>query len=382
MKLRVLHFARFINRFDCIDTVLSNLNRAEFEPRALTVSAPTNRVGDYRKEEEYDAKCLNTDFERRHYRQIYAALLKEIEEFKPHILQAHHYDETVMGALAFKKLKVPAFVIGHHYSDHIYNSTSGLKLKAYLAVEKWCNKRASRVVVPSRHVVEILTKQGESEEKVKAIPIGTDFNMLDTVRSAEVEAIRRENNLEGKFVALTCCRLHREKGLDYVLRAVAVLKNKFPQLRLVMAGTGPHEADMRRLAEDLNIADIVSFIGWRKDALHWIAASDFVLQPSVSESFCQVLTESLAFFKPVLMTPVGVAPEVIVNNERGGYLVPFSDDKAIAAALEEAITQPEKARLLAERGNEYVRRYLSVDTSARLYENLYRDVAKERKISV
>ncbi len=156
--IRVLHFAGIINRYDFIDTVLTRLDRSKFEVSAIT-GVPARRVGPYTKEEAYPSRVLNFEFIRRNYTGMLSELVREIRRFRPHILQAHHYDENIVASIAVRLARVPCYVIGRHYSDHIYYLTRGAKRKAFLAAENICNKTATRIVVPAQEVASLLTER-------------------------------------------------------------------------------------------------------------------------------------------------------------------------------------------------------------------------------
>ncbi len=374
--IRVLHFAGIINRYDIIDTVLTRLDRRRFEISALT-GVPPRRTGPYRREEEYRTKCLGFSFNRRAYPRMIFALLKEIRRFRPHIVQAHHYDENIVAAVAVRLARVPCYVVGRHYSDHIYALTRGMKRKVFLAGEGICNRAATRIAVPAESVARLLTEtQGVPGSKVTVIPFGLDFDSYRTSSADAPSKIRREHALKGKYLILTSCRLNPEKGLEYLLQAMPQIKARNCEARLVLVGNGPHESALRRLSCQLGVDDVVRFVGWRNDALDWIAAADVVVQPSFCESFCQVLMEALAFAKPMVMTPVGAAPEVIGDNQRG-RLVPPGDSQAIAAAITELMDDRDLAQRLGALGKSYLHRHLGADLTARRYEQLYETVFSE-----
>ena len=369
-KIRVLHFAGIINRYDIIDTVLTRLDRARFEVFALT-GVPSRHLIPYRTDEEYPTRCLNFEFNRRSYRRMYRALMEEIRRVRPHILQAHHFDENVIAALAVRRARVPCYVIGRHYSDHIYYLTHGLKQKAFLAAEAFSNRTANRIAVPAHDIARILTeRQGVPREKIEVIPFGLDFNKYHPSSPDAPARLRREYGLEQNFMALACCRLNPEKGLEYLLRAVPEIKARVPDFKLVMVGDGPRETELRRMTSELGIDETVRFMGWRDDALDWVAAADAVVQPSFCESFCQVLMEALAFAKPMVMTPVGAAPDVIGRDERG-LLVPLGDSHALAAALCKLAENRELGATLGARGHAYIHQNLAADVTTRRYERLY-----------
>lgn len=370
--IRVLHFAGIINNNDFIDSVLRRLDRSMFEVAAL-VGTPPRRRGRYGREHEYPVRILGMDFDRRHYGRMLRALLAEIRVFRPHVLHSHHYDETVVATAASRIAGVPAFVIGHHYSDHIYRLTRGLKRRAFLAVEALCNRVAHRIVVPAEDVAKILThRQGVEEEKVEVIPYCFDLLEYRPSSPAAPAELRRELGLGERFMAVSCCRLSAEKGLQHLLDAVPLLADLRNRLRVVLVGSGPAEQELRQQARRLGIEDVVTFVGWRNDALDWIAAADVIVQPSFAESFCQVLFEGLALERPVIMTPVGAAAEILGHDERG-FLVPPGNPQALAEAIRKVVEDGGGARDKARRGREYLLAHHSVETVVHRHEAVYQD---------
>jgi glycosyltransferase involved in cell wall biosynthesis len=127
---------------------------------------------------------------------------------------------------------------------------------------------------------------------------------------------------------------------------------------------------LRKLCQELGIEDVAQFVGWRNDVMDWMAAADLVVHPSLAECWPQILAEALAFTKPIIITRVGSAPEIIGNNERG-RLIPPRDSEAIADAIIELMNDRELGRSLAEAGRAYLYQNTSADRVARSYEELY-----------
>jgi len=89
------------------------------------------------------------------------------------ILHTHLYDEAVIGWLAKRIYPKTRLVVGRHYSDSIYRSTTGVKRKTLLALEQMVNRAAARIVVPSTYIRDILTRwQGINPTKVDLVPYG------------------------------------------------------------------------------------------------------------------------------------------------------------------------------------------------------------------
>jgi glycosyltransferase involved in cell wall biosynthesis len=225
--IRILHFAHIINRFDVVDTVLTRLDPSRFEVFALTGLHP-KRGGEFTgAEQAYPTKTLGFDFNRSTYRRMYAALTEEVRRFRPHILHAHHFDESLVAAVVARRAGVPCFVMWRHYSDHIYFLTKGLKQKVYLALENWSNRRADFINVPTRDVEKILVeRQGVPAAKVKVIPFGVDFGRYHTSAPDAPARIREALGLDGKYMILACCRLSPEKGLEHLFGALPEVRRR------------------------------------------------------------------------------------------------------------------------------------------------------------
>lgn len=371
MTIKVLHFTHVIQSFDVVDTVLTRLDRSRFEVSALTSMPARRQAEPTAGERPYESRALNFPFTRPNYRRMYSALVAEIRRFRPHVLHAHHFDESLVASVAARRAGVPCFLMWRHYSDHIYFLTRGLKRKIYLAAENWSNARADFINVPTRDVANILIeRQGVPARKVKVIPFGVDFKRYRASSPDAPREIRAAFGADGKYMILACCRLNPEKGLDHLLKALAEVRRHDDRFKLLVVGEGPYGPELRRQAGELGLDGLVQFVGRREDALDWFAACDLLVQPSFCESFCQVLVEAMAFAKPVVMTPVGIAPEAIGANERG-RLVPLGDSGAIAGAIRELMQDRELGRRLGELGQRFVAEELSADLTARRFEEFY-----------
>lgn len=370
MRIRVLHFAGIINRFDIIDTILTGLDRHKFEIYALTGVAP-RQTGAYLPRERYETTCLSTKITRGNSVRLLRMLLCQLTSLRPHIIHAHHYTENLIASVAARLARVPCYIIGRHYSDHIYFLTRGLKRRTFLAGERFCNTVASNIAVPTEAVARILTeRQGVPARKVAVIPFAWDSRRCRPSSQEAPARLRREHGLDGRYVVLFCGRLSAEKGVTHLMHAIPVARAANSAFRLVVVGDGPERLALQGLARRLGVEDVVCFTGWRDDALDWIAAADLIVNPALCESWCQVLCEALGFGKPVIMTPVGAAPEIIGNNQRG-RLVKTGDSDGLGKAICELMADPELGRHLGELGGRHIAENLLAEKTASLYEELY-----------
>jgi glycosyltransferase involved in cell wall biosynthesis len=165
------------------------------------------------------------------------------------------------------------------------------------------------------------------------------------------------------------------KGQDVFLEAAALLlREGFPaHFRIVgspLFGEEALERHLRELASNLGIQEHVEFLGF-SDVPAILRSLDVLVHASkIPEPFGQVIIEGLAAELPVIATDGGGAREVIENG-RTGLLVPLGDARALAQALAQLLTQPERARCLAAAGRQHVLEHFTVEKSARRSEALY-----------
>jgi glycosyltransferase involved in cell wall biosynthesis len=135
------------------------------------------------------------------------------------------------------------------------------------------------------------------------------------------------------FVFFSLCHLVAEKGVDDLLKAARLAMAELPAMRLVIGGDGPMRENLEALAEHLNIADRVSWLGQVDPAAapSFYRSCDVFILASRGETFGVVYAEALACGKPVIATRCG-GPEAIVH-EGNGLLVPIGDVQAIASAM-------------------------------------------------
>src|SRR6185312_17433697 len=132
-------------------------------------------------------------------------------------------------------------------------------------------------------------------------------------------------------LALALGRLHRNKGFDVLLEAIARIEG----LYLWLAGDGPLEADLKRRAASLGIAGRVRFLDWRADVPALLAACDVLVSSARIEPLGNTIIEAWAAAKPVIAASAS-GPAELIADERTGLLVPLEDAAALAAALRAA----------------------------------------------
>lgn len=174
-------------------------------------------------------------------------------------------------------------------------------------------------------------------------------------------------------------RLVREKGVQDLLLALAALKRDAERPRLTIAGSGPEEARLQRMAADLGLDGAVVFAGPVAGAAkaELLRRSDLFVLPSYAEGLPYALLEGMAAGLPVVVTRVGAIPDLITEGVHGAF-VPARDPEAIARVLASLATDRERLARMGRAAHERVRELCSIDRLAGHFAEIYREVGDPR----
>ena len=175
-------------------------------------------------------------------------------------------------------------------------------------------------------------------------------------------------------------RLMVQKGVDLALTALAAIRDRFPNLRLLIAGDGIERAALERQTSALNLAEVVDFIGWIAPAqvLTLINTATIVVMPSRWEGHPSVALQAGLMARPVVATRVGGLPEIIVH-EQTGLLVEKEDVAGLADALSFLLEHPEKATQMGQAARQRVQEVFSWEQCVSAYATLYRQLITESR---
>ena len=174
-------------------------------------------------------------------------------------------------------------------------------------------------------------------------PLETLYHGLDraTIEQAPApDGVREEFGIPAHApVVGTVANFRHTKGHGYLLRAAALVRRTVPDVRFLLVGQGPLEAEVRRETQRLGLDGTVIFAGFREDVLRLTAAVDVFALSSLHEGLSIALMEAMALGKPPVVTRVGGLPE-LVEDRRHGLLVPPADPSALASSIVSVLQDP------------------------------------------
>jgi glycosyltransferase involved in cell wall biosynthesis len=206
------------------------------------------------------------------------------------------------------------------------------------------------------------------EERIRVI-----YNSAPTPRSVsheEAQALRDRLGIAANAkVVSVVSRLRAEKGIDTLLRAYPQVARRLSMpVHLVIAGTGPEESALKRLAAD--VGGNVHFVGHQNEVAPWYAVGDVVAVPSYVDAAPIAVAEAMAARRPVVASRTGGVPEFVEDGVTG-LLVPPRESTALADALVAVLEAPSQARRLAEAGRARYEHMFKADEMARSLSDLW-----------
>lgn len=285
-----------------------------------------------------------------------------LKAWRPDVVHAHDLRSALFGLAGTRGLTVATVATAHGSTRESSRKRLYLKIFEELLLPKF-----DRVHVVSDPLADHLRARGVPSEKIRVIPNGVD--------EAVVQRPPGLNPLAGYRGDPTLCavgRLTEDKGILLLLAALATLKGEFPGARLILAGSGPQEEELKEEARRLNLADCVHFCG-RVDTVAWIYdIADLLVLPSLREGLPCVLLEAMLAGLPVVASAVGAIPEALAGGELG-KLVPPSDRTALTGAIRDVIGNLETFRGVARQAREVARTKYTAQVMAGRLRNLYED---------
>jgi len=232
-------------------------------------------------------------------------------------------------------------------------------------VERWITNRADHVIACSYYMREqIADIFGVEEQRVSVIPNGIDPEDLQPSDATELKRLRAEFAAPEEKLVLLIGRLVYEKGFQIALEAMPRLVERVPGTRFLVAGSGTHEQELKRQAEDLGLLDHGTFLGWiGDDVLHSLyPIADLCVVPSIYEPFGLVALEAMASGCPCIVADTGGLREVVPDDE-AGLRFRSRDPDSLAAVAERVLADDELGHRLVEEAYEHVRRFDWLDVA-------------------
>jgi glycogen(starch) synthase len=264
----------------------------------------------------------------------------------------HGHDWLVAGAAAgiAERLRCPYLTTIHATEYGRHQGWVGKHPQSYIhGIETWMARRADHVITCSHymrgHVADVY---GIDERRVTVIPNGIDPADLQPV--GDLDVLRARFARPTERLVLLVGRLVYEKGFQLALDAMPQLIRRAGRVRFLVAGSGTHEAELKKQAHKLGLMGHGTFMGWiGDDVLHSLyRIADLCVVPSIYEPFGLVALEAMASGCPCIVADTGGLREVVPNADVG-LRFRSRNPSALATMMQRVLTDDAlRDRLVAE----------------------------------
>lgn len=240
-----------------------------------------------------------------------------------------------------------------------------LRIRAMVWIQGFVLRRASIVTTPSAYLLqEIIKTYGINPERGVV-----NYNAAEKTEELPFPVTRLKHQLA------TTARLVKWKGVDGIIRAIAILVKKFPDIKLVVAGDGPERATLEKTAHDLGVADHVDFLGNISRAETWRLRkqSEVYVLNSTYEGLPHTVLTSFAAEIPTVATDIPGTNEALYH-EQTGLLVRPGDDQDLANAIERLLNEPALGIKLAENGTKLLKEKFSWEAHLKTLNDIFKSV--------
>ncbi|MGQ9525337.1 MAG: glycosyltransferase [Armatimonadota bacterium] len=207
-----------------------------------------------------------------------------------------------------------------------------------------CYRWAHKLIAVCNGVKEHLIAQGVPADRIEVV-----YNSVpsDAFRPVPIADAKRSFGFD-PFVPRVGAfrRMDPEKGLDLAIRAWKNVVQKHPHAKLMLAGEGKAEADLRALVHELRLNDSIEFPGFVPDGWRMMSACDALLLPSLKEACALAALEAMALARPVIVSDASGLAE-IVEDGISGLVVPRGQIEPLANAIIRVLDDPSLAQRLS-----------------------------------
>lgn len=319
-------------------------------------------------------------------KQVIDGLVRRLEEVipkvKPDVLHAHSPCLNAIAALrAGKKFGIPVVYEVRAFwedaaVDHGTSREFGLRYRLTRALETYALKNVDAVTTICEGLRKDIVARGIPASKVTVIPNAVDIGAFAVGGLADL-ALKHKLGLQDKRLIGFIGSFYAYEGLDVLLRAVPLMTPAMPDLRVLLVGGGPQDAQLKQLAKELGIEDKVVFTGRvpHAEVQRYYDLLDVLVYPRLSMRLTDLVTplkplEAMAQGRVLAASDVGGHLELIEDGKTG-VLFKADDPRSLAEKVGQLLERQQQWPALRAAGREYVESERNWPVSVARYKKIY-----------
>jgi glycosyltransferase involved in cell wall biosynthesis len=221
-----------------------------------------------------------------------------------------------------------------------------------------------------------LRQVGIKYQKIKMTEVLIDLNETFNLVHDQNMQIPNVDLNKGDLVVLSAGRLHPDKGHDYAIRAWPSVLHEYPSAKLLIAGTGTEEGNLRNLIQKLNLSNSVFLVGYRQDLICIFSRTDIFLRTSVNEGTNLVTFMAMSAQLPIIAFSTRVPKDYVIHDYTG-WVIPL-DEGALGNAIIHLAGDPNLRDRLGMQARISLKAYYNSAMVISYHQELYSAIYKKK----
>ncbi len=344
-KNRVVHLIVTLDSGGCENMLARTLPvmPSGLEHIVVTLQGPGELAGKFR---DRGVKVISLNLQSLYNLKSLLGLVREIRELRPSIVITYLFHADFVGRLFLqRRLKVPVvpflrttYNFSRYWPARLFEKLTKQWVRHYLA---------NSIAVKDYYVQQI----GVSTDKITVIPNGLELAVFDQADRNKVVA---ELNLPIRRFVISCvANLSLNKGQQYLLKAFDRIHRSYPEVWLLIVGTGEQANELQKQAKICSGSNQIVFMGRRHDVTDILVASDAFALPTLFEGMSNALLEAMAAGLPIVTTDI---PEnrAIITDQQTGLLCEVADATDLQKELQLLLDEPKLCRKLGDNARRFI----------------------------
>jgi glycosyltransferase involved in cell wall biosynthesis len=305
---------------------------------------------------------------------IWSQLRKLTRDRRAQIVHAHEYKTNILTwLLARYEPIIPLSTV------HGWFGRDTWRERVYYGADRRVLARFPKIIAVSAMLRDELVAAGCRPERITVITNGIDHHAFARVPGKREEMRRSLGIADTDVVIGAVGRLERQKLFDVLMEAVATLRQRRPNVRLFIAGTGGLQDELMAAHRRLNLGDACVLLGHRTDVVALHHAFDLFVQASDREGSPNVVLEAMALETPTIATNAGGTADLIDDGVHG-LIVPANSRDALVAAIDRALDDWPATLARAAAARKRIVDELSFDRRMDRVETIYEELMRNQPV--
>ena len=236
--------------------------------------------------------------------------------------------------------------------------------------------KADLITCDADHIKELLRGLGAEYQKIELVCFGVDTHKFKPTQKSN--DIRDDLGASDSLMVISLRNLEPIYNIESLITSSPLILKEFPEVKIVIAGGGSQESELKELVNSLGVSANTVFVGWipNNKLPQYIASADIYVSTSLSDAGLAVSTaEAMACGLPAVVTDFGDNKKWVEDGVCG-FVVPLSDPEALAEKIVYLLKHDDIRKEFGMRGRKVIEERNDYYEEMAKMENIYMDIVK------